>query len=183
MEDMKEQIKIALLAIIAGTLIWQVVMTPEGSTVVTSDGPTQAVQSSSPITALPQTLNNTPNPIAEQAVKIPEPTGPVTSMLFTDDTHDFGKINQNSTDNKHIFTFTNTGTNPLIISNAKGSCGCTVPQWPKEPIPPGGTGTINVDYKPGSQKGSQKKTVTVTANTSPADTRLSISADVEEVAN
>ncbi|MBL4577586.1 MAG: DUF1573 domain-containing protein [Flavobacteriales bacterium] len=102
-------------------------------------------------------------------------------MLFTEDLHDFGTIKQNSIGNQHTFTFTNTGTNPLIISNAKGSCGCTVPKWPKEPIPPGGTGTIEVEYKPGSQKGNQKKTVTVTANTDPPDTRLSISAVVEEV--
>lgn len=183
MEDMKEQIKIALLAVIAGTLIWQVIMAPEGTVVVSTDNPTQAVQSTaSPITALPQTLNNTPNPIAEQAVQIQQPTGPTTSILFVKDAHDFGAIKQNSTDNKHTFTFTNTGSEPLIISNAKGSCGCTVPQWPKEPIPPGGTGTIAVEYKPGSQKGSQKKTVTVTANTTPPDTRLSISAEVEEVA-
>ncbi|MBL4755274.1 MAG: DUF1573 domain-containing protein [Flavobacteriales bacterium] len=101
-------------------------------------------------------------------------------MNFANEAHDFGDIKQNSTDNQHTFTFTNTGTNPLIISNAKGSCGCTVPKWPKEPIPPGGTGTIEVDYKPGSQKGNQKKSVTVTANTEPADTRLSISAVVAE---
>jgi len=101
-------------------------------------------------------------------------------MIFAQNSHDFGNIIQNSTTNQHTFTFTNTGTNPLIISNAKGSCGCTVPKWPKEPIPPGGTGTIEVEYNPGSQKGSQKKTVTVTANTEPADTRLSISAVVEE---
>ncbi|MBL4657740.1 MAG: DUF1573 domain-containing protein [Flavobacteriales bacterium] len=158
-------------------------MAPDGE-VVASNDPLQAVQSSSasPITALPQTLNNAPNPIAEQAVKIEQPTGPQTNILFAKDAHDFGNIEQNSTDNKHTFTFTNTGTNPLIISNAKGSCGCTVPVWPKEPIPPGGTGTIEVEYKPGSQKGTQKKTVTVTANTTPPDTRLSISAEVEEVA-
>ena len=180
---MKEQIKIALLAVIAGTLIVQVVMAPEGGVVAASEGgvnsaiPTAAI----PSAALPQALNNTPNPLASQATEIPKPTGPVTNMTFANDVHDFGTIEQNSTDNLHTFTFTNTGTNPLIISNAKGSCGCTVPKWPKEPIPPGGTGTIEVDYKPGSQKGNQKKSVTVTANTEPADTRLSISAVVEEV--
>lgn len=181
---MKEQIKIALLAIIAGTLIWQVATAPEGAVVVSSGGntvsPTQSVPTT-PITALPQSLNNTPNPLAEQAVKIEAPKGPTTSMVFAKDSHDFGTIQQNSTDNHHTFAFTNTGTNPLIISNAKGSCGCTVPVWPKEPIPPGGTGVIEVDYKPGSQKGSQKKTVTVSANTEPSDTRLSISAEVQEV--
>lgn len=178
---MKEQIKIALLAIIAGTLIVQVVMTPDEG-YVASEGSSPAIAGDvTPINTLPQTLNNTPNPIAAEATKIEVPKGPSTTMLFAKDLHDFGTIKQNSTDNQHTFTFTNTGTNPLIISNAKGSCGCTVPKWPKEPIPPGGTGTIEVEYKPGSQKGNQKKTVTVTANTDPPDTRLSISAVVEEV--
>ena len=176
---MKEQIKIALLAIIAGTLIVQVVMAPDGAVVV-SEGDPSSNAAAIPATTLPQSLNNTPNPLATQVTEIAKPKGPITSMIFADDAHDFGTIKQNSTDNKHTFTFTNTGTDPLIISNAKGSCGCTVPVWPKEPIPPGGTGTIEVDYKPGSQKGNQKKTVTVTANTEPADTRLSISAVVEE---
>jgi len=174
---MKEQIKIALLAVIAGTLIVQVVMAPEGGVVTASEG---SVSSAIPSAALPQALNNTPNPLASAATEIAKPTGPVTTMNFANEAHDFGDIKQNSTDNQHTFTFTNTGTNPLIISNAKGSCGCTVPKWPKEPIPPGGTGTIEVDYKPGSQKGNQKKSVTVTANTEPADTRLSISAVVAE---
>ena len=94
--------------------------------------------------------------------------------------HDFGKINQD-TENKKIFTFTNTGTEPLVISNAVGSCGCTVPSYPKEPIAPGKTGEIEVVYKPGKQKGVQSKTVTITANTEPKTTRLSISADVQEI--
>ena len=180
MEDMKEQIKIALLAVIAGTLIVQVVISPYGDAVV-AEPEVKSNPAASPLpAALPQSLNNTPNPIAAQATKIEKPKGPVTSMIFAQNSHDFGNIIQNSTTNQHTFTFTNTGTNPLIISNAKGSCGCTVPKWPKEPIPPGGTGTIEVEYNPGSQKGSQKKTVTVTANTEPADTRLSISAVVEE---
>jgi len=180
MEDMKEQIKIALLAVIAGTLIVQVVILHDGADVVAEPEVMSNPAVSSLPATLPQSLNNTPNPIAAQATKIEKPKGPLTSMIFAEASHDFGNIKQNSTTNQHTFTFTNTGTNPLIISNAKGSCGCTVPKWPKEPIPPGSTGTIEVDYKPGSQKGSQKKTVTVTANTEPADTRLSISAVVEE---
>ena len=182
MDDMKEQIKIALLTIIAGTLIVQIIMTPDGAIVVSEPEGQSSTSSPLPATTLPQSLNNTPNPLASQITEIEKPKGPITSMIFDSETHDFGTIKQNSTDNKYTFTFTNTGTNPLIISNAKGSCGCTVPKWPKEPIPPGGTGTIEVDYKPGSQKGNQKKTVTVTANTEPADTRLAINAVVEEVA-
>ena len=82
-------------------------------------------------------------------------------------------------ENKYVFKFVNTGKEPLMISDAKGSCGCTVPEYPKEPIAPGATGEIKVVYKPGAQQGSQTKTVTVTANTDPPQTLLNISADVQ----
>ncbi|WP_239541250.1 DUF1573 domain-containing protein [Cryomorpha ignava] len=109
-----------------------------------------------------------------------KPSGPLTAMDFNESTYDFGNILQDS-ENTKVFTFTNTGKEPLIIENAKGSCGCTVPQYPKEPIAPGATGEIKVVYKPGKQKNKQNKTVTITANTEPASTILTIMADVEEV--
>jgi len=108
---------------------------------------------------------------------IPEPTGPKTTIEFAEMEHDFGTIEQN-TKNPKTFTFTNTGTEPLIIANAKGSCGCTVPQYPREPIAPGETGEIEVVYSPGSQKNQQTKTVTITANTEPATTVIRIKANV-----
>jgi hypothetical protein len=94
--------------------------------------------------------------------------------------HDFGKVKQETT-NKYSFSFTNTGDEPLIITSAVGSCGCTVPQWPKDPIPPGGTGKIDVEYKPGQQEGSQEKKVTVTANTEPGETILTLKAEVQKI--
>lgn len=105
--------------------------------------------------------------------------GPTTQITFASPSHDFGTIKQD-TENPHTFTFTNTGSEPLIIENAKGSCGCTVPQYPKEPIAPGATGEIEVVYKPGKQKNKQSKTVTITANTEPRNTTLTISANVLE---
>jgi len=113
----------------------------------------------------------------EGASVIPEPTGPKTSIQFAEMDHDFGTIEQN-TKNPKTFTFTNTGSEPLIISNAKGSCGCTVPNYPREPIAPGETGNIEVVYSPGTQKNQQTKTVTITANTEPATTVLRIKANV-----
>ena len=82
------------------------------------------------------------------------------------------------------FVFTNTGEEPLIISKAKGSCGCTVPNWPKEPILPGKSGKIDVVFRPSKgQAGSkQTKTVTVSANTSPENTILKITAFVNKAA-
>jgi len=117
-------------------------------------------------------LNN-PAPTATAAI----PAGPSTTMLFAEENHDFGTIDQNTT-NDFVFKFTNTGTEPLIISNATGSCGCTVPQYPKEPIAPGEEGEIKVQYKPGTQKGNQNKTVTVTANNEPNQTKINITAFV-----
>lgn len=104
---------------------------------------------------------------------------PATTIAFEESNHDFGEIMQDS-EHKKIFTFTNAGDEPLIIEKAKGSCGCTVPKYPKEPIPPGGTGEIEVVYKPGKQKNKQTKNVTITANTTPPNTVLTISANVRE---
>ena len=81
---------------------------------------------------------------------------------FTKDTHDYGTVKY-SADGTCTFEVKNTGNEPLIISTAKGSCGCTVPEWPKEPIAPGAKGTITVkdDTK---RPGAINKTVTVTSN-------------------
>ena len=115
------------------------------------------------------------DPISED--KIAKPTGPKTSMNFDAYEYDFGNIAQNST-NKYVYSFTNTGKEPLIISNAKGSCGCTVPRWPKEPVAPGEKGEIEIIYKPGKQKNTQSKTITITANTEPVNTILKVKANV-----
>lgn len=76
--------------------------------------------------------------------------------------HDYGTIDQGA-NGATEFRFTNTGTEPLIISNAKGSCGCTVPEWPKEPIAPGASSSIKVKYDT-KRVGPISKTVTITSN-------------------
>ncbi len=123
---------------------------------------------------------NTFDPLTPPSAQ-PVESGPKTSMAFPLMDHDFGKVPQGS-ENKYTFKFTNTGKIPLMISNAVGSCGCTVPDYPKEPVAPGAQGVINVVYKPGQQQGVQQKTVTVTANTEPSQTLLHINADVQVVA-
>ena len=71
----------------------------------------------------------------------------------------------------------------MIISNAKGSCGCTVPEYPIQPIAPGESGDIKVVYSPGTQANQQTKSITITANTEPATTVLRIKANVTPGAN
>lgn len=81
---------------------------------------------------------------------------------FTKEVHDYGNIKYGS-NGTCTFEFTNTGNAPLIISKAQGSCGCTVPSWPKEPIAPGAKGTITVKYDT-KKAGAINKNVTITSN-------------------
>jgi len=89
-------------------------------------------------------------------------TGDGPNIEFVTETLDYGTIEHNA-DGVRYFEFKNTGTEPLIISNCKGSCGCTVPACPKEPILPGETGKIKVKYAT-NRVGSFTKTITVTSN-------------------
>lgn len=91
-------------------------------------------------------------------------------MLFVNETIDYGTIAHNA-DGKREFTFTNNGTKPLIITNAQGSCGCTVPTSPKEPIMPGGKGVIGVKYAT-DRVGAFTKTVTITSNAEGIPTKV-----------
>ena len=83
-------------------------------------------------------------------------------LEFEKETHDYGTVAYGS-DRFCTFEFKNTGNAPLIISKAIGSCGCTVPTWPKEPIAPGATGKIVVKYDT-ERPGVFNKTVTITSN-------------------
>ncbi|UII33837.1 DUF1573 domain-containing protein [Fulvivirga ulvae] len=122
------------------------------------------------------------NPTATPETKPEEkPEGPLPTFSFEEDFHDFGTINEGDVV-KHTFKFTNTGEAPLIIQNAQGSCGCTVPTWPKEPIPVGGTGEIVAEFNSKGKPNVQNKTVTITANTWPKQTRLRIKAEVTPAA-
>lgn len=99
------------------------------------------------------------------------------NIVFAKNEVNFGTIEEGEKV-EHIFEFENTSANPLTISNARGSCGCTVPEWPREPIAPGETGEIKVKFDSKGKKGTQKTTVTITANTAPASTILTLTSDV-----
>jgi len=89
---------------------------------------------------------------------------------------DYGVIEHNS-DGQREFVFTNNGTEPLLIKNAKGSCGCTVPTWPREAIAPGETKTIGVKYAT-NRVGKFTKTITLTTNASKKPVILTIKGEV-----
>jgi hypothetical protein len=101
-------------------------------------------------------------------------------VSFDKEVHDYGTVKQGG-NGECEFKFTNTGTEPLIISDAKGSCGCTVPEWPKTPIKPGETASIKVKYDT-KRVGPINKTVTVTSNATTEPTKvLRIKGTVEAV--
>lgn len=97
-------------------------------------------------------------------------------MEFEKEEHDFGTIEQ-GTPQETAFKFTNTGNAPLIITNATSSCGCTVPNPPKDPIAPGETGELSVKFN-GSGQNQVTKTITVNANTEKGSELLRIKAFV-----
>lgn len=96
---------------------------------------------------------------------------------FDEILHEFGDITQGEKV-EHTFSFTNTGKADLIITSAKGSCGCTVPQWPKKPIKPGEKGEINVVFNSEGKKGKQHKKITIVANTQPSTNIVAISGTI-----
>lgn len=110
-----------------------------------------------------------------QPGKITNPNAP--EIAFDTEVIDYGNIEQGS-DPFRIFKFRNTGKAPLIIHNAVGSCGCTIPDWPKEPIKPGGTGEIKVRYDT-KRLGPINRSVTVTTNASESSSVLRIKGNVQ----
>lgn len=99
-------------------------------------------------------------------------------LKFDIETYDFGTIKQGDKVT-HDFDFVNTGKEPLVISQATGSCGCTVPQWPKEPVAKGSKATIHVEFNSTGKMGMQDKTVTITSNSKSGQKVLHLKGNVE----
>ncbi|MCB0380108.1 MAG: DUF1573 domain-containing protein [Flavobacteriales bacterium] len=96
---------------------------------------------------------------------------------FVEEVVDFGTITQGEVVSTN-FKFKNVGKSDLIISSAQGSCGCTVPEWPKEPIKPGEEGKIAVTFNSTGKQGKQNKTITLVANTIPNTKVIALKGDV-----
>jgi len=116
------------------------------------------------------------NPIsAENPDANPDENAPYLS--FTDKIHDFGKLKDGDI-TTYRFKFKNTGKTDLIIANASASCGCTIPSYPREPIPPGGENFIDVQFNSKGKIGVFEKTISITANTIPVENLLVIKGEV-----
>jgi hypothetical protein len=101
----------------------------------------------------------------------------VPKFYFAESTHHFGEITAGEKVS-YVFKFKNVGGSALVITQAKGSCGCTVPEYSKNPVQPGDEGEIKVTFDSNGRSGMESKTVTVLANTVPATKVLTISAEV-----
>jgi len=105
----------------------------------------------------------------------------VAKIEFDETIYDFGEVEEGEIV-EQLFTFTNTGNVPLLISDARSTCGCTVPKWPKDVIEPGEEGEIKVLFKTMGKRGRQEKPVVITANTYPAETKVYLKGFVREKA-
>lgn len=101
------------------------------------------------------------------------------AITFVKTTHDFGsEIPLNSQDVEYSFEFTNTGNEPLVLSNVRANCGCTTPTWSKEPILPGKTGIVKAKYTTTNRAGQFRKQITVSSNATNGPQVLNIMGTV-----
>ncbi len=101
-------------------------------------------------------------------------------IIFSKLAHDFGAFKESAGVQTTDFVFTNQGTVPLVLNNVQASCGCTTPEWTREPVAPGKTGVIKVSYDPRNRPGSFNKSVTVQSNAENPMIVLTISGTVQE---
>jgi hypothetical protein len=100
-------------------------------------------------------------------------------MSFRDTVHDFGSIKEGEVVS-YDFEFINTGKSPLVISSANGSCGCTVADFPREPVAPGKSGSVKVQFSSAGREGHQEKSVTLVTNAIRGNRVLSIKGEVKK---
>ena len=123
--------------------------------------------------SLPSDIVNNPKSAGEEDRK------GVPSISFENNVHDFGRVIEGEKIT-YAFKFTNPGDGNLVITNVSSSCGCTVPEFTKDPVKPGEKGNIKVTFDSKNRRGFQNKTVTVVSNTQPNTTVLRIKAQVIE---
>jgi len=100
------------------------------------------------------------------------------TVSVENDTYDFGTIKEGEKVN-HEYVFTNTGETPLIINSVSASCGCTTPNYPKQPVKPGEQGKVEVVFDSNNQPGMQHKVITMTSNANPSQTIFHLKGEVK----
>lgn len=113
--------------------------------------------------------------IAQEGVTLEQVSGPY--ITFQEETHDFGDITQGEKV-MHTFAFENTGNQPLIITNVQVTCGCTATNWPRDPIAPGSSSELTVQFNSAGKLGRQNKVVTVVSNAGNTMAKVTITGNV-----
>lgn len=114
--------------------------------------------------------------VKTSTIEIPDS---ITTISFEEFMYDFGKVKEGSKVT-HVFPFTNTGNHPLTIIGARGSCGCTVPLWPKDPIAPGESASITVVFNTTRKFGKRNQKITIISNTDPQNTFVYLQGEIEQ---
>ncbi|HET6227061.1 MAG TPA: DUF1573 domain-containing protein [Bacteroidia bacterium] len=114
---------------------------------------------------------------ASASSSAPATAGSAPIITFNEEKHDFGTITQGDKV-MYSFVFKNTGGSDLVISSAQGSCGCTIPSYPKEPIKAGAEGKIDVEFNSAGKQGMQTKSVTLITNCNPSTKVLTITSTI-----
>jgi hypothetical protein len=104
------------------------------------------------------------------------------SLVFEKKIHDFGNVKEQGGMVDYTFEFTNKGGSPLVIHNVRSSCGCTIPEWTRTPIQPGGKGTLKATFDPRNRPGNFNKSITIISNAENNSEILRITGRVEEKA-
>jgi len=112
------------------------------------------------------------------AASAKETSGKLAKFEFEETSYDFGDINQGDVVD-HTFKFTNVGEAPLVISNIRTTCGCTTPEYTKDPIAPGETGEILVQFNSRGKSGTQRKAITINANVEGGKEVITITSQVK----
>ncbi len=100
------------------------------------------------------------------------------TIEFKESIHDFGVVAEDKGTVNYVFDFTNTGGQPLVVHNVQASCGCTTPEWSRNPIAPGGKGTVKVTFDPKNRPGNFNKMITISSNAQNANVVLRITGNV-----
>lgn len=183
---MSNGLKVGLLVVVAGALgFLGYSQFKKGSDAIESRPAETATTASASTTAIADASSSAVNTqgtqtgdLANTATGKLSETRAKTSITFDKKEHDFGTIKQGD-QVECTFKVTNSGSEPLILEEAHGSCGCTVPEYPKDPIPAGESRDIKVKFNSSGKKGQQAKTVTITANTQPLQSMITIKANVD----